>query len=177
MAISHYVVFVPADGTPLTGDGNTVAGLVDPFRSGVDPNAFFAIDSWSTDVEQTLNIGSQSTGAGAGKIVFNPFSITRKIDALSPTLFHNAAAGVAFETVDLIEHRAGKDGDRAAFVAWQFKLVAVKTVAWASGDDRPSETVSFEYGGLTIRYVPQSATGQLQPPVQTGWDRVRNSAT
>jgi hypothetical protein len=25
-----------------------------------------------------LNIGSQSTGAGAGKITFNPFSITRK---------------------------------------------------------------------------------------------------
>lgn len=27
---------------------------------------------------KTLNIGSQSTGAGAGKITFNPFSITRK---------------------------------------------------------------------------------------------------
>ncbi len=25
-------------------------------------------------------IGSQSTGAGAGKVTFNPFSITRKID-------------------------------------------------------------------------------------------------
>jgi hypothetical protein len=26
------------------------------------------------------NIGSQSSGAGAGKVTFNPFSITRKID-------------------------------------------------------------------------------------------------
>ncbi len=98
---------------------------------------------------------------------------------MSPTLFHNTAAGVPFETVDLIEHRAGKDGNRAAFVAWQFTLVAVKTVAWssaASGDDLPSEAVSFEYGGLSIRYVPQSASGQLLPPVQTGWDRVRNVA-
>jgi hypothetical protein len=25
-------------------------------------------------------IGSQSTGAGAGKVTFNPFSITRKVD-------------------------------------------------------------------------------------------------
>jgi type VI secretion system Hcp family effector len=176
MARSHYVVFVPYDGTPLTGDGNTAAGLVDPFRDGVDQRAFFAIDSWAMDVEQTLNIGSQSTGAGAGKVTFNPFSITRRIDALSPTLFHNTAAGVPFETVDLLEHRAGKDGNRAAFVAWQFKLVAVKTVTWASDDDRPTETISFEYGGLSIRYVPQSAAGQLQPPVQTGWDRVRNVA-
>jgi hypothetical protein len=28
-------------------------------------------------------IGSQSSGAGAGKITFNPFSITRKIDKAS----------------------------------------------------------------------------------------------
>jgi len=28
-------------------------------------------------IEQVLNIGSQSSGAGAGKVTFNPFSITR----------------------------------------------------------------------------------------------------
>ena len=37
--------------------------------------------------ETTLNVGSQSTGAGAGKVTFNPFSITRKIDKSSPVLF------------------------------------------------------------------------------------------
>ena len=40
---------------------NTVAGGTDSF-----------------DIEQVLNIGSQTSGAGAGKITFNPFSITRK---------------------------------------------------------------------------------------------------
>jgi hypothetical protein len=39
------------------------------------------------DVEQTLNIGSQSSGAGAGKVTFNPFSITRKVDRASPVFF------------------------------------------------------------------------------------------
>jgi hypothetical protein len=29
------------------------------------------------DIEQVLTIGSHSNGAGAGKIKFNPFSITR----------------------------------------------------------------------------------------------------
>ncbi len=28
--------------------------------------------------EVALNIGSQSSGSGAGKVTFNPFSITRK---------------------------------------------------------------------------------------------------
>ena len=31
--------------------------------------------------------GSSSTGAGAGKVTFNPFSITRKIDSASPKFF------------------------------------------------------------------------------------------
>jgi len=31
--------------------------------------------------------GSQSSGSGAGKVTFNPFSITRKIDSSSPILF------------------------------------------------------------------------------------------
>ena len=36
------------------------------------------------DVVSGGNIGSQSIGIGAGKITFNPFSITRKIDMSSP---------------------------------------------------------------------------------------------
>ena len=31
--------------------------------------------------------GSSSTGAGAGKVTFNPFSITRKVDKASPVFF------------------------------------------------------------------------------------------
>jgi type VI protein secretion system component Hcp len=31
--------------------------------------------------------GTQSTGAGAGKVTFNPFSITKRVDKASPQLF------------------------------------------------------------------------------------------
>ena len=31
--------------------------------------------------------GGKSTGAGAGKVTFNPFSITKHIDKASPVLF------------------------------------------------------------------------------------------
>ena len=33
--------------------------------------------SSASAAEQTLNVGSQSSGAGAGKVTFNPFSIVR----------------------------------------------------------------------------------------------------
>jgi hypothetical protein len=36
-------------------------------------SALFEINDFSFDIEQVLNIGSQSSGAGAGKVTFNPF--------------------------------------------------------------------------------------------------------
>ena len=36
-------------------------------------SGLFEVEDYSFDIEQTLNIGSQSSGAGAGKVTFNPF--------------------------------------------------------------------------------------------------------
>jgi type VI secretion system secreted protein Hcp len=59
----------------------------------------FEIDDFSFDVEQTLNIGSQTSGSGAGKVTFNPFQITKQVDSSTPQLFESAIAGEAFREV------------------------------------------------------------------------------
>jgi type VI protein secretion system component Hcp len=170
-----YVVFVPYSGSPLASE-STVAGVDDPFLAPAPvptAGALFEIADWSLDVEQTLNLGSQSTGAGAGKVTFNPFSITRKVDQASPHLFAAACSGTPFEYVDLLQVRPG-DADARVFLAWRFGLVAVKTIAWAAADDVPSETVTFEYGSLTLGYAGQNPDGSGEPMVFQGWNRVRN---
>jgi len=135
----------------------------------------FEIDEYSFDIEQTLNIGSQSTGAGAGKITFNPFSITRKIDKASPVLFDMTCSGTAFDTVGLGLTRTTGGAAGVQFVlSFTFKLVAVKTMAFAGAADVPKEGVTFEYGGLQIRYGQQSSTGAPGAVVTGGWNRVRN---
>ncbi|MFZ1906734.1 MAG: PEP-CTERM sorting domain-containing protein [Steroidobacteraceae bacterium] len=45
------------------------------------------VDDFSFDVEQVLNIGSQSSGAGGGKVTFNPFTITKSADGTSASFF------------------------------------------------------------------------------------------
>jgi type VI secretion system secreted protein Hcp len=135
----------------------------------------FEIDDYSFDIEQTLNIGSQSTGAGAGKVTFNPFSITRKIDKASPLLFDMTCSGTPFETVGLGLTRSAGGATAIRFaLSFTFKLVAVKTMAYAGGADLPKESVTFEYGGLQVRYAAQSASGAPGPVVTGGWNRVRN---
>ncbi len=136
----------------------------------------FEIKEYNFDIEQTLNIGSQSKGAGAGRVVFNPFSITRSIDRASPILFGMACSGTPFKEV-LLGLRKGGGGQASGkfFMMYRFGLVAVKTVSYAHDDESPTETVTFEYGGLQMFYGMQKPNGSIdQSSIAGGWDRTTN---
>jgi type VI secretion system secreted protein Hcp len=137
----------------------------------------FEVEDYSFDIEQVLNIGSQSSGAGAGKVQFNPFSITRKIDCASPIFFQNSCSGKPFKEVGLgMRKSAGNAASGVMYLVFTFKLVAVKTVSWAHDEESPKETVTFEYGGLNIQYCQQKPDGTLYAPITKGWNRVKNIA-
>jgi type VI protein secretion system component Hcp len=189
MAIDSYVVFIPYNGTPLVAESqvdmtnNTEALAVEDLVGYSKNQQLFEVEDYSFDVEQILNIGSQSTGAGAGKITFNPYSITRKIDKASPTLFDMACSGTAFKQVILALRKStgqasavtsGTATSGQIFLRFDFKLVAVKTISWSHDDESPKETVTFEYGGLLIRYCQQNPDGTLKSPIPGGWNRVAN---
>jgi type VI secretion system secreted protein Hcp len=165
--------FLQADAQVDISRGND-ALLTQPFK--IEPGSLFEVEDYSFDVMQTLNIGSQSTGAGAGKVTFNPFSITRKIDKASPKLFEMCCSGAAFANVALLLRKgSGTAGGALTIARFDFKLVAVKTIAWKQGTEVPTETVGFEYGGLQVRYVAQNPDGSLTNPIVAGWNRVRNA--
>jgi len=138
-------------------------------------SSLFEIEDFSFDIEQTLNIGSQSTGAGAGKVTFNPFQINRKIDVSSASFFAKACSGTPFMNVALgLRKSSGGDTSGQMFLAFKFKLVAVKTVSWSYDDESPKESVTFEYGGLQVFYSPQNPDGTMAAVQMDGWNRVRN---
>ena len=196
MAIDSYVVFVPYNNPPLdsestvdmTNNTEELAKDLKKFPAGTlvggkaKPGKIFEVEDYSFDIEQTLNIGSQSSGAGAGKVTFNPFSITRKIDIASPLLFDMACSGTAFKQVILALRKSVGAGASGAdsmvsgfiFLRFDFKLVAIKTISWSHDDESPKETVTFEYGGLQIRYCQQNPDGTLNPVKIGGWSRVQN---
>jgi len=145
---------------------------------GGDPKTMglFEVEDFSFDVEQTLNIGSSSSGSGAGKITFNPFSITRKIDRASPTFFEMACSGTPFQKVAIGARKAGGGKNSGLiYLVFMFKLVAVKTISWSYDDESPKETVTFEYGGMIIRYALQKPDGTLDgTDYLAGWNKVKN---
>ncbi len=170
MAVNAYLNFTLYDGTTLTSES----------QNTVHPG-WSEVADFSFDIEQVLNIGSASAGAGAGKVTFNPFSITRKVDINSPILFEMCCSGTPFKSVDLALRRAtGASGTPSAtqdYLVFSFKLVAVRTISWAQGDEGPGEVITFEYGGLDISYYKQNADGSyVAKPAFAGWNRVKNLA-
>lgn len=195
MAVDAYMVFQTYDGKFLGSESqvtwNDTSPLAKDSSNGIDmaaaakatPAGIFEIEDYSFDIEQTLNIGSQSSGAGAGKVTFNPFSITRKIDVSSPIFFQMACAGQPFKNVSLLLRKSsgGPSGtpmtSGSTFVRFDFKLVAVKTVAWSHDDESPKETITFEYGQLQVRYTAQKPDGSMDKINQGSWNRVNNVST
>ena len=59
---------------------------LDTVSGGSGPRAF-EIKDFSFGIENPTTIGSATGGAGAGKIKFNEFSITKTTDSASPNFF------------------------------------------------------------------------------------------
>ncbi len=187
MAIDAYMYFQGYDNKYLKSESQVDPSQNNPtdvnwknlyFADAYGEKGLFEVEDFSFDVEQTLNIGSQSSGSGAGKITFNPFSITRKIDRASPTFFQMACSGTPFKQVALGARKAG--GGKASgsiYLVFMFKLVAVKTISWSYDDESPKETVTFEYGGLIVKYNLQKPDGSLDSTDYIGgWNKVKNVA-
>jgi type VI protein secretion system component Hcp len=131
------------------------------------------VQSASFEGEQTLNIGSQSSGAGAGKVTFNPFSITRKPDANSATFWADMCSGTAFKSIAFTATEAGAS---APFLTFTMGLAAIKTLSVnATETGGALETITFEYGQATYGAALQNPDGSLGKVVTAGWDVTKNA--
>lgn len=139
----------------------------------------FEIEEFEFGVENTLNIGSKSGGAGAGKVQFKEFSVTKTTDKGSAGLFRTCCSGGHYNDVELVLRRSGGDREKSGtpFLKYKFKLVAVKDITWSGsdGDDVPSESLIFEFGAIQIEYTEQKTDGSKGGTDTQKWSRVTNS--
>ena len=138
------------------------------------------LDDFHFDVENPATIGSATGGAGAGKVKFNTFTITKRTDASTPRLYQQCCAGGHFAQVILTMLKASGDKSSAlTFLTFDFRTVFITRVDWSGGEengDTPVETITFVYGSLGVTYTPQQITGAAAAkPVAAGWSQIRNS--
>ena len=162
-SLQYYVRFTPAGGGTIVGET----------QDQTSSNPAYALDGFSFGAEQTLGIGSASSGAGAGKATFNPLQLSFDQPALNATLFQMLTSGTHLETVDVYGVQTSGDGVHF-LVDYRFEFVLGKTLSF---DQSGVTQLSLDYGQLLIRYLPQSVTnpdGTVAGETSFGWNQVEN---
>jgi type VI secretion system secreted protein Hcp len=140
----------------------------------------FEIKSFSFSAQNNVTIGSQSQGAGAGRCVLEKFKFQKAIDRGSPVLFNACTAGKHFPAAVLVLRKAGgatSSQHQPCYLVFRFLFCYIDTISWSgsSGDDVPTEDVSFAYGAMQINYRKQDAEGKLWGQTMEGvWSQVNN---
>ncbi len=164
----------------MTTGGKTIEG---ESKDAAFAKTAFEIEDFSFDVENPTTIGSATGGAGAGKVKFNEFHITKVVDKASPALFQHMASGAHFEKVTLSVRKAGGGagtGTLKPYLTYDFATVFITKIRHEledeHGDELPYETIEFAYGALQIKYAPQDEKGQLGAAAQGAWSQIKNKA-
>ena len=133
----------------------------------------FNVSFFTFGVEDPLNIGSQSSGAGAGKVTFQPLEVHAALSTFA-SLVGPATEGKDFQSCILTT--AFGDGAQSEF---EFKLVVISSLAAAAsspaqqGEPARYTDVKFEYGAVEVKSSGSGDDGGVSniPP---GWNRVQN---
>jgi type VI secretion system secreted protein Hcp len=123
--------------------------------------------SFSFGATQT---GGTTGGGGAGKVVFSDISFTKPVDKSSPLLYLQCAQGKHIPTAILYGRKAGERPTDYYIIKLTDVLISSVQTSGASGDERPTESLSLNFTKIEFSYARQKPDGSLEPPIQTGWD-------
>lgn len=114
-------------------------------------------------------------GGGAGKVVFQDFHFTMKINKASPKLMLACATGQHIKSAILVSRKAGGNQEEYLTVKMSDLLVSsFQTGGSGSADVVPTDQISLNFAKVEFEYKEQKADGTLGGAVKTGYDLKAN---
>ncbi len=130
---------------------------------------------WGVTQSGTFSSGSGGTG---GKCNVSDYSVVKKIDAATATIFMHCCTGEHFPCVEVVLRKAGGKGGHVDFLKYKFTDVIIGSVrpggSSQGADDIPLEEVSLSAAKAEFDYTIQSATGGKGASYHGGWDIAKN---
>jgi type VI secretion system secreted protein Hcp len=146
-----------------------IAGVTPAGAGGTPAGQAIAVEDFAWSAENPTTIGSATGGAGAGKIKFNEFVITKKVDEMSPLLYKQMSFGAHAQTATLTVRRA----ESAPYATFTFKTVFITKMDYSGASQEvPTENVHFVVGSWTL----ESSNGKGGKAAKHGWNQVLNKA-
>jgi len=132
--------------------------------------------SYNWGVSQLASATKSSAGGGTvQRADFQDLSIVKIVDSATPLLFLSCAKGDHIDSVTLELCRAG--GDKLKYMEYKLFNVIVSSVSiGGGGGSEPTESVTFNYGKITVNYTKQARKGGgAAGNVEAGWDLEKNA--
>jgi type VI secretion system secreted protein Hcp len=139
---------------------------------------FMEILSYSFGASNPSTVGTGAGGSGAGKASLSSFNVMKFSETGSAELFQRCCLGQHFPKAKVVLRKATGDGGQASYLEYEFEEVFIDSIQWSGssgGDDRPTESLSFSFGKVTITYYKQDDKGKTTKDKQAFWN-VRTAA-
>ncbi|HEY2472164.1 MAG TPA: type VI secretion system tube protein Hcp [Terracidiphilus sp.] len=137
--------------------------------TGSNSQVKFNVSFFDFGITNSTDIGSQSSGSGAGKIVLKPLEVHAALSTFA-SLTEAAASGTAFQSCTLTT--AFNDGSQTQF---EFRMIIISSLtAVASMPAQENEParytdVQFEYGAIEVKTNSGLDDGGTTP-LPAGWN-------
>lgn len=132
------------------------------------------IESWNWGGKQTGKM-SYGGGGGAGKVQFEDFRFTMRVNKASPHLILACSTGRHIKQAVLVARKAGGVQEPFLKVTMQEVLVSGYDTGGLN-EDQNMEGCTLNFSRVVIEYREQLANGKTDGPIRTGWDVKRNVA-
>jgi type VI protein secretion system component Hcp len=179
VAVDIFLVIRSNNSNPQISDTTTTDSY---FSSTFSSAVVCEISDFDFDVQNTINIGTATAGAGGGKAALGQLVIHRAVDKLSPALLSISATGEHFVAIQLyLRHSNPTAGGTAPapFLAYEFQTVFISKIEWSAGAGADlTEEVTFIYGAVAVAFQASNADGSLAgAPVKSAWSQLTNSSS
>lgn len=169
-----------ASGTDVTMEldpSNPNLGGLTPTGETQAPNQqkqIFDVDSFDLGATAPTSIGSATSGAGAGKVTFQKFMVTKLVDKYSSSLFLDLAKGTHLKSAEIIVRKAGANGMSVPVAQYVMTLVAITDIHVTGSGTTPTETIQGVYGAIQFVFYEQMPNGTTKVGSAGGWSQVLN---
>lgn len=140
--------------------------------TGHDDGTWTQIDNWSWTGSQ-LGTWHQGGGGGGGKANVGDVSISKQMDASSPTLYSKCMKGEHINKVTLHCLRAG--GDQMVYFEMVMNKVIVSSIGWSGAGELPYESLLFNFKDATWEWKVQEESGVAGAGNKKMWDVSKNA--
>jgi type VI secretion system secreted protein Hcp len=127
--------------------------------------------SWGMSQSGTTHMGG---GGGSGKVSVQDLSLTKYLDASSPTLQKFCANGKHVATATLTVRKAGENPLEYLKIDLEEIIISSVSTGGSGGEDRLTENVSLNFKKFHTTYTPQDEAGGAGAAVEAKWNIAEN---